>query len=120
MCLRSMGSHSSCFYNHVGIKQGEPLSPLLFILFINDLADFLQGSSNNEELLTVDHIQLFLLLFADNTLLLSETKEGLQSLLDKLYLYCIKWNVSVNTYVINNFKLETVKKFTCLENMDLY
>lgn len=80
------------------MKQGEPLSPLLFILFVNDdLADFLQGSSLKEELLTVDQTQIVLLLFADETLLLSEAKQGLQNSLDNIYQYCTRWNVTVKT-----------------------
>lgn len=52
---------------------------------------------NNEALLTIDHIQLFVLLLSYNTLLLSGTREGLQSLLDKQHLYRTRWNVTVNT-----------------------
>ena len=32
-----MGKISDCFDSYVGEKQGEPLSPLLFILFLNDI-----------------------------------------------------------------------------------
>ncbi|MCU7801013.1 MAG: reverse transcriptase family protein [gamma proteobacterium symbiont of Lucinoma myriamae] len=116
-CVRGIGTLSECFESHVGVKQGEPLSPLLFILFLNDLSDFLQGSSNNEDLLTIDHIQIFLLLFADDTLLLSESKQGLQNLLDKLHLYCTKWNVTVN---IEKTKVMVFKNGTRLENVDFY
>ena len=115
VCVR--GLRYNCFESHVGVKQGEPLSPLLFILFINDLADFLQGSSNNEELLTIDNIQIFLLLFADDTLHLSETSNGLQNLLDKFYLYCNKWNVTANT---DKSKVMVSKNETRLENVDFY
>ena len=39
LCVRSLGKFSDCFDSFVGVKQGEPLSPLLFILFLNDLSE---------------------------------------------------------------------------------
>ena len=35
-------------------------------------------------------------MYADDTVLLSETKEGLQNILDRLYTYSSKWNIDVN------------------------
>ena len=92
---------------------------LHYCLYIVDKrpSRLLKGSSNNEDLLTIDYIQLFLLLFADDTLLLSETEEGLQSLLDNLHFYCTKWNVSVNT---DKSKVIFFKNGTRLENIDFY
>ena len=39
LCVRSLGKVSDCFDSYVGVKQGEPMSPLIFILFLNDVAD---------------------------------------------------------------------------------
>jgi hypothetical protein len=38
-----------------------------------------------------------LILFADDTVLFGKTPEILQHLLDKLFIYCRKWNIEVNT-----------------------
>ena len=46
--------------------------------------------------ITLNELQIFLLLFADDTVLFSETPEGLQLLLDKLHTYCSKWGITVN------------------------
>ena len=46
--------------------------------------------------ITLNELQIFLLLFADDTVLFSETPEGLQLLLDKLHTYCTKWGITVN------------------------
>ena len=35
-------------------------------------------------------------MYADDLILLSETKEGLQKLLDKMEIYCNKWKLDVN------------------------
>lgn len=99
VCVRVMGKVSDCFDSLVGVKQGEPLSPILFILFLNDLTEELNINNNyfddNSDI--IDQFQKFILLFADDTLLLAESKLGLQLLLNKLCMYCEKWNLTVNT-----------------------
>ena len=94
-CVRSNGECSNFFDSYMGVKQGEPLSPLLFIFFINDMYESLYDDSIDN--ISIDEIKMFLLLFADDTVLFSYSKDGLQHLLDNLYLYCNKWGVSVNT-----------------------
>ena len=49
--------------------------------------------------MTLDELSIFLLLFADDAVLMSESKDldGLQLSLRKLESYCIKWNILVNT-----------------------
>ena len=39
---------------------------------------------------------MFMLLFADDTVLFADTLEELQILMDNLHEYCCKWNISVN------------------------
>ena len=48
------------------------------------------------DVFSIHDIQLFMLLFADDTVLFSYTIEGLQALLDKLKTYCDKWGIEVN------------------------
>ena len=47
--------------------------------------------------LIMEEFQKFILLFADDTLLLAEMLPDLQNLLHKLSSYCDKWNITVNT-----------------------
>ena len=93
-----MGKVSNCFDSLVGVKQGEPLSLLLFIVFLNDLAVELETNVNlDNDSDFIDHFQKFILLFADETLLLAESQAELQYMLKKLCAYCKKWNITVNT-----------------------
>ena len=41
-------------------------------------------------------LSLYFLMYADDTVLFSDTPEGLQNLLNSLQLYCNKWKLSVN------------------------
>ena len=129
-CVKVNGSYTQYFDSHAGVKQGEPLSPLLFIFFINDLSEQLKDET--ADIVTINELQLFSLLFADDTVVFSESQEGLQLLLDRMLIYCNKWGITVNTDKIvvmvfkqgtrfqeadvyyNNHRLKSVSKFTYL------
>ena len=93
-CVRSNGTYSEFFASNSGVKQGEPLSPFLFILFINDMYENIVIQDNDA--FTIEDLKIFILLFADDIVLLSYNPEGLQSLLNQLHSYCVKWGISVN------------------------
>ena len=67
-----------------GVKQGDVCSPILFPLFINELAlDIIKGGKHGA-ILTSTLVEIFILLFAYD-LLLPETAVGLQNQLNILY-----------------------------------
>ena len=94
-CVRTEGNLSDSFESYSGVKQGEPLSPFLFILFINDMYENLVV--NDGDAFTLNDLKIFILLFADDTVLISYTPEGLQNLINQLHRYCCKWGITVNT-----------------------
>ena len=70
-------------------ERRRQLVPLL--IFLDDIEMHL--GQNIEDGITIDQLQLYLLLFADDAVLVSETPEGLQRSLDSLQEYCDKWNL---------------------------
>ena len=93
-CVKNFGSISEFFDSNVGLLQGEVISPFLFSLFINDLEIYLHENPNAT--ISLDQLSLYLLLFADDAVIFSESVEGLQTSLDSLESYCKKWNLQVN------------------------
>ena len=89
-----MNSLSDLYICEVGLLQGEILSTFLFSIFLNDIE--MHSGENIQDGITLEQLQLYLLLFADDAVLVSETREGLQRSLDKLHEYCFKWNLNVN------------------------
>ena len=87
---------SSFFKIALGVKQGEPLTPSLFICFIND---DLKNTDNGGEIagISFNHICFFLLLFADDMILFTKTLTELQTLREKLQKYSTEWGLRVNT-----------------------
>ena len=100
-CVRSNnGQKATFFYSNIGVKQGENLSPVLFCLFLNDLKTFMttqgvtgitlpQNFARDMNITDIQYyVHLFLLLYADDTAILTENAEEMQKSLDVLKQYC--------------------------------
>ena len=94
-CVRHCGSYSEFFEVSDGFKQGLTLSPILFSLSIEGLELYLQGRPGSG--LNIKDINLPLLLFADDMVVLGEMPEDLQNSLNELYRYCNHLGLEVNT-----------------------
>lgn len=76
LCVKYRNSFSQCFSSHIGLKQGDPSSPILFMLFVNDILDHID--SNLNDLFTIDETKLFLILFADDQVVFAKSPQTLQ------------------------------------------
>eukprot|EP00732_Lithocolla_globosa_P001139 Lithocolla_globosa_v1_NODE_518_length_3838_cov_6.179752.p1 type:complete len:838 gc:universal NODE_518_length_3838_cov_6.179752:2520-7(-) len=92
-CVRVNGLLSDWFPVTIGVKQGCLLSPLLFTLFVNDLAKMIQASEIGVKF-GVDIINI--LLYADDIVLIAENENDLQTLLNITYNWCCKWRMRIN------------------------
>ena len=79
-----------------GVKQGDVCSPVLFSLFINELALEVINNGRHGVSYSSYFIELFILLFADDIALISETVIGLQTQLNSLRQSALKLNLTVN------------------------
>ena len=68
--------------SNLGLKQGCPLSPLLFNFYINDISSYLKEDTPSD--ISVHGTPVNHFLYADDLVLLSETKDGLQEHLNGL------------------------------------
>ena len=94
-CVRYSGDYSYFFEVSIGLKQGEKVSPILFSLFIEDLEVYLHGRPSSG--LNIKDINLLLLYFADDMVVLGETPEDLQNNLNEIYKYCDQWGLEIYT-----------------------
>ena len=65
-----------------GVKQGDTCSPVLFSVFINEIALEIINNGRQGAILNPDFKEQFIMLFADDIVLLSETVTGLQTQLN--------------------------------------
>lgn len=119
------------FSPHAGVFQGESLSPTLFSFFLNDINDYMKEDPTLG--INIFHFYIALLLFADDMVLFSSNRFGLQAGLDRLLQYCNNWGLVVNVektkclvfkkggrksildkWYYDGFELETVTSFKYL------
>ena len=114
-----------------GVRQGCPLSPLLFNLYINDIFEMIDKNTPvSPELKERNPINV--LMYADDLIMIAESQDQLQKNMTLLNDYCVNWNLEINSkktksmvfnrgnklcktkVVINNTLIECVKEFKYL------
>ena len=81
------------FLIEVGLRQGCILSPLLFLLFINDLGTVVNNLNKG---VTFGNGKISILFFADDIVLFAESKSDLELMLRVVYEYSLKWRCKFN------------------------
>ena len=92
--VKSNGLLSQEFLYSIGVRQGCVLSPLLFNLFINDVVELLQSEKIG---ISAGEAIIFILLYADDIVLLAENENDLQYMVNKLRIFCEESKMYVNT-----------------------
>ena len=78
-----------------GVRQGCPLSPILFNMYVDDIFEMV-NTGNDTDIFLEEGKKVNALMYADDLILLSDTKEGLQKQIDKMGFYCDEWKLDVN------------------------
>lgn len=95
-CVFTKDGPSDLFDCSIGVKQGCPLSPLLFSLYLDELETLLEEASGETDCPRLAELLIAILLFADDIALFSYTTKGLQHQLDILQAICSERGLKVN------------------------
>ncbi|KAJ0019143.1 hypothetical protein NQD34_006712 [Periophthalmus magnuspinnatus] len=83
-CVRIASSKSDLFPVHVGLRQGCPLSPVLFIIFMDRISRRSQGPEG----VWFGNHRILSLLFADDVVLMASSSQDLQQALGRFVAKC--------------------------------
>ena len=116
--------------SNLGLKQGCPLSPLLFNLYVNSITQYLQPSA--EDNITIHDQKITHFMYADDLVMVGASKNSLQRKLDRLSEFAETKDLTINTkksqvmifntsgkllkdeLTIKGQKLDVVSKYTYL------
>ena len=73
-CVKHLNTLCNFFECEIGLLQGEIMSPILFSVFLNDIELSFQENIYGD--IIADQLSTYLLLFADDGVIVSETAEG--------------------------------------------
>lgn len=117
--VRSVIKHnrekSASINSYLGVKQGDPTSSLLFMMFVNDIIANI--NTNLDGIFTVDELKLFLILYADDQVLFATSPTSLQSMLNDVEIYCNVWGLKIN---VEKTKVLIFEKGTRHTNYDFF
>jgi hypothetical protein len=95
-CVRVAGELSEQFDIHVGVGQGDPLSTLLFDIFIDDLLLDLHNTQENSGVQIADGLTVCATTYADDVGGISHEPQGLQEIINHVGQWLNKWRMQAN------------------------
>ncbi|MES9903304.1 MAG: reverse transcriptase family protein, partial [Sedimenticola sp.] len=135
-CVSANNTISPFFKSYCGVRQGENLSPILFAIYLNDLQSHLMlnndGIAIEKPNTNIDvYLKLLILLYADDTVIVSDDPHSFQNLLNDFDTYCKTWKLNINmsktkvivfgttkianfNFTLNGVHVETVKEYKYL------
>ena len=87
-CVTINSLFSGCFFMNSGVRQGDSLSPTLFALFINGLAEEIKCLNKGVD---INGQNISILLCADDIVLIAKNEADLQCKIGHMYIWCFKW-----------------------------
>ena len=95
-CAVKVSNNRTPFFPYSrGVRQGCILSPLLFNIYINELPKLFE-STNSDPFILPNGTSISSLLYADDLIIVSKSKSGLQNCLNTLDSWSKKWLMEVN------------------------
>ena len=93
-CVKTHEGLTESFESGLGVKQGCPLSPTLFGLYIDALENFM--CSNTDSTVEVGTLKVPLLLYADDIVFFATSENEMQHMMDVFSDFCYKYELTVN------------------------
>ncbi len=126
-CVNINGNLTEWFYTVNGCRQGDVTSPTAFSILINDLIKEIKASNIGVK---INDLILNVLAYADDIVLLAESPEQLQNLINIVHNWCCKYRFIINPNKSNvvhfrnppkkrtdfEFKLGNVAELSVVEN----
>ena len=94
--MRVNSEDSEPFCMEKGVPQGDPLSPLLFNLFLESLSRMLEADPALRGVSALG-VSLKKLLYADDIAVLADSPQQLQYALSRIHNWCAAWGMEVST-----------------------
>ena len=95
-CVKSGDGLTDYFKSSMGVKQGCPLSPTLFGLYIDAAEDFICSNLDGGGSVQIFSNKVPLLLYADDIVFLASSEQELQKIMDIFSDFCYKYYLTVN------------------------
>ena len=97
LCIKTSTGLSDTFKSEIGVRQGDVLSPNVFKIYINDIVQYISRTKDTDPV-SVGQTNLNCLLYADDIVLISRSKHGLQRCLSAVNEFSQAWPLPINMH----------------------